>query len=80
MQWTHLLADSKIAAAIIEDGWLENIVKERYSGWDSKLGQDIESGKVGFEELEQYTLQHGEPEIKSGRQELIENILNEYIR
>ena len=54
-------------------------MKERYSGWDSTLGKNIESGKMGFEELEAYTLEHGEPKIKSGRQELLENILNEYI-
>jgi xylose isomerase len=69
----------KNAARIIEDGWLDKIVKERYSGWDSGLGADVEAGKMDFEKLEAYTLQHGEPEIKSGRQELIENILNQYI-
>ena len=37
------------------------------------------AGKVGFEELEAYTLKNGEPEVQSGRQEMLENILNEYI-
>ncbi len=69
----------KIAAKMIDDGKLEAAVKERYSGWDSSLGKNIEAGKMGFEELEAYTLEHGEPKIKSGRQELLENILNEYI-
>ena len=48
-------------------------------GWDTGIGAEIENGSVGFEELEAYTIEHGEPEIQSGRQELIENILNEYI-
>jgi xylose isomerase len=34
---------------------------------------------VGFKELEAYTLEHGEPALQSGRQELLENLLNEYI-
>ena len=69
----------KNAAKIIQDGRIDEIVKQRYAGWDSGLGTDIESGRAGFEELEAYTLKHGEPEIKSGRQELLENILNEFV-
>ncbi len=70
----------KIAAKLIEDKALEGFISERYAGWNSDLGKNIEARKVGFEDLEAYTLQHGEPEIQSGRQELIENVLNEYIR
>lgn len=70
----------KIAARLIGDKVLDQFIEERYAGWNSELGNNIESRKVGFEELEKYTLEHGEPEIKSGRQELIENVLNEYIR
>ncbi len=69
----------KIAARIIEDKRIEGIVKARYAGWDTGIGAEIENGSVGFEELEAYTIEHGEPEVQSGRQELIENILNEYI-
>ncbi len=70
----------KIAAKLIEDKALELFVSERYAGWDSPLGKDIESGKAGFTELEHYTLTNAEPIPKSGRQELIENVLNDYIR
>lgn len=69
----------KVAARLIEDKVLENVVSERYKGWAGNLGTKIESKKVGFEELEAYILEHGEPKLQSGRQELIENILNEYI-
>lgn len=69
----------KNAVKMIEDGKLEAAVKDRYSGWDEGLGKNIESGKAGFEELETYTLENGEPELKSGKQEMFENILNEYI-
>ncbi len=69
----------KNAAKMIQDGRLAEIVKQRYAGWDSGIGADIESGKAGFEELEAYTLANGEPKLQSGRQEMIENLLNEYI-
>jgi xylose isomerase len=69
----------KNAARLIEDKVLENAVKERYAGWDGELGSGIEGKKVGFAELEAYILEHGEPKLASGRQEMLENILNEYI-
>jgi len=69
----------KNAVKMIEDGKLEAAVKARYNGWDEGLGKKIENGKAGFEELETYTLENGEPELKSGRQEMFENMLNEYI-
>jgi len=69
----------KIAAKLIEDNALENFVKERYAGWNKELGVKIEKGELGFAELEAYTLENGEPEVQSGRQEMIENVLNNYI-
>jgi xylose isomerase len=68
------------AARMLEDGFFAEHVKERYAGWDTGLGAQIERGGIGFAELEAYTLQHGEPAVRSGRQELLENVLNEYIR
>jgi len=70
----------KNAAKLIEDKVLDSFIDERYAGWKTDLGKNIWSGKWGFEELEKYTLEHGEPELKSGRQELVENTLNEYIK
>lgn len=69
----------KIAARMIKDGRLDKFVKQRYSGWDAAFGRKIEKKEVGFAELEAYTLEHGEPEVQSGRQEMLENLLNEYI-
>ena len=62
--WTPSRAGLKIAAKMIEDGRLAEIVKQRYAGWDSGLGKEIESGKVGFEDLEAYTLKNGEPQLE----------------
>jgi xylose isomerase len=70
----------KIAAKLRADGVLKDFVKQRYSSWDAGIGQQIEQGKAGFEELEQYMLDKGNPEKNvSGRQEMLENILNRYV-
>jgi len=69
----------KAAAKMRKDKRLEKMVQARYAGWDKGLGKRIEQGKESFASLEAYTLKNGEPEPESGRQELLENILNEYI-
>jgi len=69
----------KIADRMLEDKTFENAIKERYKGWSSDLGKKIESRKIGFEELEAYVLEHGEPAVQSGRQEYLENLFNSYV-
>jgi len=70
----------KIAAAIRKDGRLEKFVKERYASWDTGIGAKIESGKATLKEIEAYILKKGEVEPNvSGRQEYLENLINEFI-
>ncbi len=70
----------KIAAAIRKDGRLAEFVKSRYASWDSGLGKSIEEGKESFETLEAYMLKKGEAKANtSGRQEFLENLINEFI-
>lgn len=70
----------KIAAAIRADGVLEQMLKERYSSWDSGIGAKIEAGGESFASLEKYMLEKGEISPNaSGRQELLENIVNSYL-
>ncbi len=69
----------KIAAKMLKDKKFEKFIKQRYSGWDKGLGSKIEKGEVDFADLEEYILKTGEPEIQSGRQEMLENMLNDYI-
>jgi xylose isomerase len=69
----------KGAAKMIADGAFDQAVEARYKGWNSGLGAKIENREIGFEELEAHVLKHGEPKRQSGRQELLENLLNEYI-
>ena len=69
----------KNAAKLIKDKVFDNAISERYKGWAGELGTKIEKRKIGFEELEAYILKNGEPALQSGRQELLENLLNDYI-
>jgi xylose isomerase len=70
----------KIAAAIRKDGRLADFVKQRYASWDTGIGAKIESGKAGLKEIESYILKKGNSdENVSGRQEFLENLINEFI-
>ncbi len=69
----------KNAAKMLKDKKFEKSIKKRYAGWDTAFGKKVEKKQVGFKELEQYILKNGEPKVQSGRQEMLENMLNEYI-
>jgi xylose isomerase len=70
----------KAAAAIRADGRIGEIVRNRYASWDSGVGAEIEAGKHSFKTLEAIALAATDPvQHTSGRQELVENILNELI-
>jgi xylose isomerase len=69
----------KVASKLIKDKVFDKAIAKRYAGWDKEFGKKVASGKVDFVKLEQYVLKNGEPKLQSGRQELLENILNEYI-
>ncbi len=67
----------KAAAAMLEDGTLENMRAERYAGWDTDEAQAMLNGSL--ELCEKRVLGGLEPEPKSGRQERLENIINRYV-
>lgn len=70
----------KMAARLRADGVLERIRSERYSSWNGEIGKKIENRQVGFRELEAYMLGKGDvAPNQSGRQELIENIINSFL-
>ncbi|MED4604234.1 xylose isomerase [Paenibacillus validus] len=69
----------KVAAKLIEDGFFENIVSERYSSFQSGIGLDIVNGTTDFRKLEQYALAQDRIRNKSGKLELIKAQLNEYL-
>ena len=73
-------AGLKIAAAIRADGELARLLTERYSSWDSGIGAEIEKGTQSFKTLETYMLEQGEIQPnESGRQEMLENLINRYV-
>lgn len=70
----------KIAAAIRSDAVLQGHLDRRYASFDNGIGKKIETGTVGFADLEKYVLEIGNPAPnESGRQELLENIVNCYL-
>ncbi len=70
----------KVAAKLIEDKVFENILEERYKSYHTGIGEKIVKNEVGFKELEQYILDKKVIEQnKSGRQERLESVLNQYI-
>jgi len=69
----------KIAAKIIEDGRFDEFVKNRYCSFDSGIGAEVESGSASLESLEQHALAISPPQLASGRQERLENLLNDYL-
>lgn len=69
----------KIAAAIREDGRLQEFVNNRYKSWTTGIGAKIANKQVTLEEVSAYALSNGEPTLDSGRQEMLENLVNEFI-
>lgn len=70
----------KIAAAIRAEGTLAQMVRDRYDSWENGIGREIEAGQHSLETLESYMMQKGEAaRNKSGRQELFENLINQYL-
>ncbi|MBK8476362.1 MAG: xylose isomerase [Opitutaceae bacterium] len=69
----------KTARKIIADGRMAGFVKDRYASYDTGFGKAIETKKTSFKELEKIALSLGEPTLKSGKQEYLENLLNTYL-
>jgi xylose isomerase len=55
------------------------LIKERYSSFDSGKGKDFEDGKISLDGLHFYASNLKEAKLISGKQELFENIINRYI-
>ena len=69
----------KIADRIIEDGVLDDFIARRYNSYRTGIGRKIMTGGTDFFELEAHIHENGEPELVSGREEMLENIINGYI-
>ncbi|MDA9846108.1 xylose isomerase [bacterium] len=69
----------KLARKVLADGKFTDHVKNRYSSFDTGFGKDVEKKKVGFKDLEKVAFKLGEPKLRSGHQEYLENLLNTYL-
>lgn len=68
-----------IANDILEHSDYKAMRKARYASFDAGKGQEFEDGKLTLEDLRSHALAVGEPQKTSGKQELYENILNQFI-
>ncbi|MDR0536135.1 MAG: xylose isomerase [Puniceicoccales bacterium] len=68
-----------VADKLIKDKALASIVDERYATWKDDLAKKVLSKKATLEEVAEYAEEKGEPARKSGRQELLEIIVNDYL-
>ncbi|MDR0722634.1 MAG: xylose isomerase [Treponema sp.] len=69
----------EVAQRIIDDGKLGNFVKNRYVSFDAGEGARFAQGKLSLEELARLGSAYGTAGIASGKQERLENILNQYL-
>jgi len=69
-----------VAAAMMETGTLKRLREERYAGWSDELGRSILTDEAALE-LIAARVMAGEidPRPVSGRQELLENVVNQHI-
>ncbi len=67
------------ADKILQHSPYKKFRKERYASFDSGKGKDYEEGKLTLEDLRNFADSNGEPRQISGKQEWLENIINQYI-
>jgi len=67
------------ADAILEKSDYKKVRTDRYASFDSGQGAAFEQGKLSLEDLRNYAAENGEPAVRSGKQEYLENLINRYI-
>lgn len=67
------------ADTILTSSSYNKLRTERYHSFDAGKGKDFEDGKLDLKALYQIAKENGELPLQSGKQELFENIINQYI-
>ena len=67
------------ADKLLNDSPYKDVINHRYSSFDSGDGKAFEEGNLTLENLYEIAQKNGELPLKSGKQELLENIINQYI-
>ena len=68
-----------ITQKIIEDSEYISMLKKRYSSFESDLGKKFTNHELTLKQMNSYAKKIDEPNLKSGRQEFFENLINRYI-
>lgn len=68
-----------IADDILQKSDYKKIRADRYSSFNDSTGRAFETGQLSLEDLRTYAIENGEPAVRSGKQEYLENIINRYI-
>ena len=68
-----------IVEKIINDSDYIKLLDQRYSSFDSGIGKSFAEGNLNLNELAIHAKNNGEPSLKSGKQELLENLINRFI-
>jgi xylose isomerase len=68
-----------IADKILKDSDYLRMRKKRYESFDKGAGKDFEKGKLTLAKLRDIASELGEPDIRSGKQELYEQLINMYL-
>ena len=67
------------ADKILSSSSYTELREKRYASFDAGKGKDFENGSLNLEDLYAIAHENGELELQSGKQELFENIINQYI-
>ena len=67
------------ADKIMRSSSYNSLREQRYKSFDSGKGKDFEAGKLDLNDLYKIAMENGELTLQSGKQELFENIINQYI-
>jgi xylose isomerase len=67
------------ADKIMSSSSYNSLREQRYRSFDSGKGKDFEAGKLDLNDLYKIAMENGELTLQSGKQELFENIINQYI-
>ncbi len=83
--YAHIIGMDTIARAlviadeILQDGTYRQMRNARYASYDSGKGREFENGNLSLEDLRNLAAENGEPDLRSGQQELYELIIGKFI-
>ena len=68
-----------IADKVLKESDYLKMKKNRYGSFDKGAGKDYEKGKLTIDKLREIASKNGEPAVRSGKQELLEQLINMYL-